>query len=218
MQKKARYVVFEGTDGVGKSTNVEKLSTYLRNKGFKVLTTKEPGTPLAPATMELRGLMLNAKYANDINPEARELISQAIRSIHINKVIVPALSEYDFIIQDRGILSGLAYGSACGNNSDWLRQMSNKICVDALNLPFYKLYDDVVYLKGDTRRALAAAKNAKQEYAEGDVIENQGNALMEQVAYFMNGFSYVFGAKDVNVDNKSIDEVFAEILEVLKIS
>jgi dTMP kinase len=102
----AKYICFEGTEGSGKSTQTQKLVDYLRSKGYKVLQTKEPGTPLSPLTMELRKIMLDSQYESQLTMTARELISQAIRSIHLERVVIPALSEYDYIIQDRGILSG----------------------------------------------------------------------------------------------------------------
>src|SRR5512135_1519125 len=99
--RKAKYICFEGTEGSFKTTNAVMLAKYLEGKGYKVLLTKEPGTPLSPLTMELRGIMLDAQYESQMTMVAREFISQAIRSIHIEKIILPALQEYDFIIQDR---------------------------------------------------------------------------------------------------------------------
>src|ERR1017187_8360897 len=124
---KARYIVFEGTEGVGKSTQTQKLVDYLRAKGYKVLQTKEPGTSHAPLTMLLRSIMLDKQYDEQLTAPARELISQAIRSIHMDKVVVPALLTHDFIVQDRGVLSGLAYGTACGNELDRIISLSEYI-------------------------------------------------------------------------------------------
>ena len=114
--KKAKYICLEGTEGVGKTTQTRKLVDTLRARGYAVLETKEPGSPHSPLTMTLRGIMLDNQYDSQMTRPAREFISQAIRSIHLEQVIVPNLYKYDFIIQDRGILSGYAYGTACGNN------------------------------------------------------------------------------------------------------
>jgi dTMP kinase len=125
-----KYICIEGTEGVGKTTQTQKLVDHLRNLGYSVLQTKEPGTAHSPLTMELRNIMLNAKYEEQLTRTARELISQAIRSIHVEKVIKPAYGKYDFIVQDRGILSGLAYGEACGNDIGWLESLAQKYCID----------------------------------------------------------------------------------------
>src|ERR1051325_7658731 len=168
---KARYICFEGTEGVGKTTQTQKLVDYLREKGYKVLQTKEPGTPLAPLTMQLRGIMLDKQYDDQLTAPARELISQAIRSIHMDKVIVPALLQYDFIIQDRGVLSGLSYGSACGNDIDRLISLSEYVTESAREHLNDGIYDDIIYLKGDISVGLKKALSAKQEFAKGDAME-----------------------------------------------
>ena len=83
---KARYIVLEGTEGVGKTTQTVTLVNYLERQGYSCLQTKEPGTVHSPLTMELRNIMLNAKYDEQLTTSSRELISQAIRSIHLEQV------------------------------------------------------------------------------------------------------------------------------------
>ena len=206
----AKYICFEGTEGVGKTTQTNNLVQYLEEKGFKVLQTREPGTPLSPLTMKLRGIMLDAQYENEMTVPARELVSQAIRSIHLQNVVKPALDKYDFIIQDRGILSGLAYGTACGNDSDWLNDLACQ--VNHVNDNYTDMYDSVIYLTGDVSKGLEIAKNSKQEFEAGDAMEAKGNSFMLKVADNMNEFSKHFNTSKICVDGKNIDEVFQEIL------
>lgn len=216
---KARYICFEGTEGVGKTTQTEALVNFLKDKGYKVLQTKEPGTPLSPLTMELRNIMLNAKYEEEITPHARELVSQAIRSVHIRNVVVPALDNYDFIIQDRGILSGLAYGAACGNEPHLLGFLASLHGFDDnQGKDVYKMYDDVIYLKGNVEAGLETAKNSKQEFEAGDAMEARGLSFMEEVSDNMDNYSKLFNTKAIDVNGKGIEEVFNEILSVLDIS
>ena len=124
---KARYICLEGIEGVGKTTQTDLLVKTLRDRGFSVLQTKEPGTPLVPLTMVLRGIMLDNQYDAQMTRPAREFISQAIRSIHLEQLIVPNLDKYDFIIQDRGVLSGYAYGTACGNSFFALQTLTEQV-------------------------------------------------------------------------------------------
>ncbi len=214
---KSRYICFEGTEGVGKTTQTQKLADYLRAKGFRVLQTKEPGTPLAPLTMLLRGVMLDKQYDEELTAPARELISQAIRSIHMDKVVVPALSTYDFIIQDRGVLSGLAYGSACGNDLDTIISLSEYVTQSAREHLVEGIYDDIIYLRGDTSAGLKKALLAKQEFAAGDAMEAKGNSFLQTVSSNMDELSRSFNTSLIQVDGKGIDEVFIEILSALKI-
>lgn len=216
--KKATYICLEGVEGVGKTTQTKKIVEFLRNQGFSVLETKEPGTPHSPLTMELRNIMLNAKYESEMTTLARELVSQAIRSIHIENIIVPALHEYDFIIQDRGILSGLAYGDACGNDIRWLLNMSSRVVPEAfpeiLGDPT-AIYDSVILLTGNVKKGLTTALSSKKEFEAGDAIEMKGLSFMEQVNRNMVQYSQWFNTSRINVDGKNIDAVFENIIDSL---
>lgn len=227
MTKKARYIVLEGGEGVGKTTQTQKLVDYLRSQGYKVLQTKEPGTAHLPITMKLRELMLSNEYDSQLTRTSRELISQIIRNIHLEKLIYPAMSEYDFIIQDRGILSGLSYGESCGNDFDTLEDV-NGLATFFVDGPgkelskeldsIYELYDTVLLLTGDVKKGLTTAKNAKQEFAAGDAMESQSDDFHNRVASnFLNYGQYFKGFSHVNVDGKDIDAVFGIIRETLKV-
>ena len=216
--KKAQYICLEGTEGVGKTTQTQLLVDTLKTRGYTVLMTKEPGTPLVPLTMILRGIMLDNQYDSQMTRPAREFISQAIRSVHLEHLIAPNLDKYDFIIQDRGILSGYAYGTGCGNQYGFLQQLSNEV-VDSAdnNLNIFPpsapaIYEKVIYLRGDSKKGLAKAKAAKQEYAAGDAMESKGDSFMEQVSFNMDFMSESFNTVRLDVDGKSIKEVHNEIL------
>lgn len=211
MKRKAKYICFEGVEGSFKTTHVAKLTEFLRAKGFKVLTTKEPGTTHVSLTMELRGIMLDAKHESQMTPVARELISQAIRSIHIDKVIIPALQEYDYIIQDRGILSGFCYGHICGNSHLFLSQLASEVCRNT-KCSWHDLYDKVIYLKNNPVKGLELARQTKQEFAAGDAIETRGNEFMLGVAKDMDQMVHAFPHCIINVEGKTVDENFNEIL------
>jgi thymidylate kinase len=165
----------------------------------------------------LRGIMLDNQYDSQMTRPAREFISQAIRSIHLEQVIVPNLYKYDFIIQDRGILSGYAYGTACGNKFENLNSMAIQNIDSATDFACSpeRIYDSVVYLKGDSLKGLAKAKAAKQEFAAGDAMESKGNDFMTQVSFNMDYMSETFNTVRIDVDGKSIEDVHAEIMNSL---
>ena len=214
-KNKATYICLEGKDFIGKSTQTQKLVDYLRESGYKVLQTKEPGTDHLPITMELRNFFLNLKYNDQLTPTARELIAQAIRSIHIEKLINPIINGensegYDFIIQDRGILSGLAYGVACGNSFEFISDLLDKIITTEGEDSFYDLYDCVIYLRGEAKKG-----NRTEEFKEGDAMESKGDSFMEQVQANMDQFIKKFSHyRIIDVDNKDIDNVFNEVLGI----
>jgi dTMP kinase len=209
---KAKYYVFESTEGMGKSTQCNNVAEYLKSEGYRVLVSKEPGTYLSPITMQLRSLMLDAQYEEQLSIQSRELISQAIRSIHLHKVIAPALYEYDFVLQDRGILSGLGYGEICGNDINWLIDMADRISLSALDVHFNKVYDGIFFMIGDVEQGLMRARGSKQEFSTGDAIENKGVHFMKNVYKSMYRNSEAFPTTYISIDNKSIDEVSKEII------
>lgn len=215
--KRATYICLEGTEGVGKTTQTQKLVDHLRAKGYKVLQTKEPGTSHAPLTLQLRAFMLDKQYDEQLTAPARELLSQAIRSIHLEKVIVPALTEYDYIVQDRGMLSGFSYGHACGNPMEDLVALSTYITDPVIGQLVDGVYDSIIYLKGDTSAGLKKALQSKQEFKAGDAMEARGNSFLQKCSSNMDELSKSFNTKVVQVDGKNIEEVFSEILRALDI-
>lgn len=218
MNKKAKYVVIEGVEGVGKTTQTRLLVDTLRARGFTVLETKEPGSSHSPLTMTLRGIMLDNQYDSQMTRPAREFISQAIRSIHLEQVIVPNIYKYDFIIQDRGILSGYAYGEACGNAFENLQNMANQnvASADKEHIVFPKraesIYDCVIYLRGDLIEGLAKAKASKKEFETGDAMESRGVNFMNNVSKNMDNMSNRFRTIKIDVDGLSISNVHSLIL------
>ncbi|AEE90225.1 Thymidylate kinase [Tepidanaerobacter acetatoxydans Re1] len=103
---KGKLITIEGPDGAGKTTQVKKISEYLRTKGFKVLVTREPGgTSLGE---KLRKLLLTLEGESPV-PEAEALIYAASRAQLVKKVIVPALEDGYIVLCDRFVDSSLAY-------------------------------------------------------------------------------------------------------------
>lgn len=103
---KGKFVTIEGPDGAGKTTQVKKISDYLKSRGFKVLVTREPGgTPLGE---KLREVLLTSEGENPV-PEAEALIYAASRAQLVKKVIEPTLDKGFIILCDRFVDSSLAY-------------------------------------------------------------------------------------------------------------
>lgn len=212
-KERARYIVLEGLEGVGKTTQCKMLVECLREMGFSVLETKEPGTSHLPITMTLRSLMLDFQYDSQLTPEAREYISQAIRSIHLQKLIKPARDKYDFIIQDRGLLSGIAYGNSCGISFSNLQNLTNMTVRG-----HEKLYDTVIFLKGDIETGLSRARSSKKEFENGDAMENRGLEFLQKMEEAMEDNLNVFGDSVViQVDHLTKEEVLNRILKSLQL-
>jgi dTMP kinase len=108
MTPRGLFVAFEGGEGVGKSTQIERAAAWLRSVGADVLPTREPGgTPLGE---ELRRLVLDPD--GQVTPRAEALIYAADRAHHVDTVIRPALEAGTVVLTDRYIDSTLAYQGA----------------------------------------------------------------------------------------------------------
>lgn len=108
------FVVFEGPEGAGKTTQLTRLAEGLRTDGYNVVTTREPGgTPLGDKLREL--LLGSDDYAMLAETEA--LLLSAARSQHVHEVIRPALERGAVVLCDRFSDSSIAYQGGGGGMS-----------------------------------------------------------------------------------------------------
>ena len=99
------FIVFEGPEGVGKTTQLRMLSEWLSARGQTVVAVREPGgTPLGD---EIRRLLLDPQ--SDIAPRAESLLFMASRAQLVEREIVPALEAGATVLLDRYFLSTYAY-------------------------------------------------------------------------------------------------------------
>ena len=116
----ACFIVFEGGDGSGKSTQVHSLFRRLRRRGIKVLSTYEPGgTPLGSA---LRRLL---KSGAPISAFSELMLFEAARAQLVHQVIQPFLDDGGIVISDRFTSSTIAYqGYGRGLNLDLIDRLN----------------------------------------------------------------------------------------------
>lgn len=100
-----RFISFEGTEGVGKTTAIEQLCTQLDACGIDYVRTREPGG--SPFAERLREILLDP--TTDITDDTELLLLFAARCDHLQQVILPALQRGSWVICDRFIDSTLAY-------------------------------------------------------------------------------------------------------------
>jgi dTMP kinase len=104
MADRPAFVVLEGGDGCGKSTQAQILVARLRSLGREVVATREPGA--TPAGAEIRALVLGG---GDLDARAEALLIAADRAEHVAEVIRPALARGAVVVSDRYVPSSLAY-------------------------------------------------------------------------------------------------------------
>lgn len=101
----ARFVVLEGGDGSGKSTQAHRLVAWLRAQGIEVVQTFEPGA--TAAGVAIRDLLLHRP--EPLDPVAEALLMAADRAEHVATVIRPALARGAWVVSDRFLPSSLVY-------------------------------------------------------------------------------------------------------------
>ena len=101
----ARFVVLEGGDGSGKSTQLRRLAVWLRARGVEVVETFEPGATAAGAA--IRELLLHRD--EPLDPVAEALLMAADRAEHVATVVRPALARGAWVVSDRFLPSSLVY-------------------------------------------------------------------------------------------------------------
>jgi dTMP kinase len=100
------FLALEGGEGAGKSTQARLLAIWLREQGFDVVTTHEPGA--TKIGLRLRALLLDTAHAG-LSPRAEALMYAADRAEHVQSVIIPALERGAIVVTDRYVDSSLAY-------------------------------------------------------------------------------------------------------------
>ena len=100
------FIAFEGGEGSGKTTQARLIAIWLREMGYDVVATHEPGA--TKVGMRLRALLLDTAHAG-MDPHAEALMYAADRAEHVASVIEPALERGAVVITDRYIDSSLAY-------------------------------------------------------------------------------------------------------------
>jgi dTMP kinase len=103
------FVVFEGGDGVGKSTQARMLAARLRERGREVVQTCQPGG--TAFGLELRRILLSP-LTGELSPRAEALLYAADKAQHLREVVLPALAAGKVVVCDRYVDSTLAYQGA----------------------------------------------------------------------------------------------------------
>ncbi len=104
--RRGLLIAFEGGEGAGKTTQARLLAIWLREQGYDVIATQEPGA--TKVGMRLRALLLDTAHAG-LSPRAEALMYAADRAEHVDAVVAPALERGTVVVTDRYVDSSIAY-------------------------------------------------------------------------------------------------------------
>jgi dTMP kinase len=174
---RGKFITFEGLDGTGKSTQIEKLAKALRARGISVVVTREPG---GTATGEhIRRVILDSS-TTDLSPLAEMALMFASRAQHIQEVIQPALAEGKVVLCDRFTDSTEAYqGGGRKLGSADVRELHRILCADLRP-------DLTLLLDSDVASSVARARRRNLGHAgrNGGGRKNENRFEQENRAFF----------------------------------
>jgi dTMP kinase len=126
--QRGTFITLEGLDGCGKSTQLERLATKLRERGLSITITREPGG--TPTGEKIRQLLLDTRTSG-LDPLAELALMFASRVQHIQEVIVPALAAGNLVLCDRFTDSSEAYqGGGRKLGSKVVLELHRALCGD----------------------------------------------------------------------------------------
>jgi dTMP kinase len=199
---KGYFIVFEGSDGSGKSTQAKLLHRRLLSDGYDSVLTEEPGGTVVGR--EIRNLILNPQFK--LSPKAELFLFLADRAEHLHKVVRPHLKAGKVVVCSRYFYSTLVYQGIARKLAplDYLEEL-NLFSVDAVQPEL------VFYLDIHPEEGLSKAKGSKVKAYHtngGDRIEQEGVEFQTRVR---EGYLTLFSGnpeKFVVLDgSKSIDDI-----------
>jgi len=192
---KGKFIVFEGLDGSGTTTQANLLFRYLKKQGKKVYLTGEP-------TRSLTGGLIEGQISGDwqSSPECLQLLFTADRAHHLEKGMIPLLKKGITVICTRYILSTLAYGSIDIKDSQWLMNLNKKF-----------IWSDITFLLKVSPKT--CIQRIKKERFHKELFEKEEK--LKKV--FKNYLKFAKRFKNVYIINgeKPIKEVSQDIKKII---
>ena len=205
MKSKGYFISFEGIDGSGKSTQIQKLAEFLESIHFEVIVTREPGGSVGGE--EIRKLLLQGEI-DRWSAEAEILLFTAARRDHLERIILPAIDDGKIVICDRFTDSTRMYQGMRGPN---LRDL-----VDALNEKVINLDPDLTILIDINPKI--SLKRAKSRKTVEERFEDFGVELQLKMRRGFIELSKEFGNRiEVVNGQQSVDKLAKDICSLVKV-
>lgn len=207
MKRKGLFIVIEGIDGSGKSTQIENLQAYFQKKGLDVVVTREPGgTKIGE---KIRGILLDPKNS-EMDSLTEMLLYAASRAQHVAELIKESLDHGVHVICDRFVLSSYVYqGIAREIDLDIVKKV-NGIAMRGLvpDITFFINIDD------------EEAFRRRRKRMSSDRIENEDKAFhlkvfkgYRELAEDMENVVWIDGMKSVENVTKEMTGYIAGKIE-----
>ena len=204
MKNKGFFITFEGIDGSGKSTQIQKLAKFLEDNGFDIIMTREPGGSVGGE--EIRNLLLQGEV-DRWSAETEILLFTAARRDHLERIILPALQDGKIVICDRFTDSTRMYQGMRGPK---LRNLVDNLTEEVINCE----PDLTIIIDIDPEISLKRAKS--RETAE-ERFEDFGVDLQKKMRKGFIDLSKEFNCRIKVVNGQqSVDDLAKEIFSLVK--
>jgi dTMP kinase len=205
IMRRLPFITFEGSEGCGKSTQVQRLAARLERSGVPYLVTREPGgTPIGET---IRELLQFAPHNSGMTPETELLLFEASRSQLVREIIKPALKRGMCVIADRFFDSTTVYQ---GTARKLDREMVERLNVFAVGdcVPGITFVLDVDAATAQSRMQRKPRKADRMEQQPAEFYERVRQAYRELAAREPSRVVLIDGSRDP-------DEVESEIWKML---
>lgn len=195
-----RFITLEGIDGAGKSSHVQWLVDFLRDRGHVVVATREPGgTPLGE---QLRQCLLTEA----MHLETETLLMFAARREHLHQVIEPALARGDWVVCDRFTDATHAYqGGGRGLDRHKLAQLEQWVHGDCQ--PHLTLLFDVPCEVARRRIALAQRHLDRFEQEQAQFHDRVRRTYLDRAAHYPQRFRILDGEQSLDSLRQQLEKI-----------
>jgi dTMP kinase len=174
-KKRGIFITFEGLDGCGKSTQLERLAAELRSEGIEVLTTREPGGTAIGE--RIRSILLDSATSG-LTPMAELALMFASRAQQLEELIVPTLERGAWVLCDRFTDSSEAYQGGG-------RELGSQAVLDLHRVVCRNVWPDLtVLMDSEVEASVARARRRnlkKTDAANENRFETEDRAFFERV-------------------------------------
>lgn len=208
------FITFEGLDGCGKSTQLEKLARHFREQGFKVVKTREPGG--TETGESIRKLLLDAATTG-LSSMTELAMMFASRAQHIKEVIEPGLAEGKIVLCDRFTDSTEAYqGGGRKLGSDPVLKMHKIIC-GGLQPDLTILMDSDVAHSVERARRRNRSRSSQNSHRNENRFEQENRGFFGRVRDAYHLIAKREPRRVVTIDARgTIDQTHSKIVEAVQ--